>query len=154
MDDLIGKTIKEAEVDGFGIRIVFTNGAVFEYSASDGGYSQYELTEATADAQTERKKEEIDRIESAIRHIQTATDVDPWATEIAVDAMRKQIPMQVTAKPDAYSEQLLYLYCPTCRNWAGIYNSRVKHGDMYNTSNRHVCPYCGQRLLLMEEGEG
>ncbi len=96
---------------------------------------------------------EIDRIECAIRHIQTSTDIDPWATEIAVEAMRKQIPMQVTARPDAYSEQLLYLYCPTCRHWAGIYNARVKHGNMYNISNRHVCPYCGQRLLLMEEAK-
>ena len=34
---------------------------------------------------------EIDRIECAIRHIQTAVDVDPWAVEIAVDAMKKQI---------------------------------------------------------------
>ena len=31
-----------------------------------------------------------DRIENAIRHIQTANDVDPWAAEIAVRAMRKQ----------------------------------------------------------------
>lgn len=100
------------------------------------------------------KLQEIDRIESAIRHIQTATDVDPWAMEIAVEAMRKQIPMQVMAKPDMYSENLLYLHCPTCGNWVGIYNARLKRGDMYNTSNRHVCPYCGQRLLLMEEGEG
>lgn len=98
--------------------------------------------------------QEIDRIESAIRHIQTSTDIDPWALEIAVEAMQRQIPMQVTARPDAYSEQLLYLYCPTCGHWAGIYNARVKHGNMYNISNRHVCPYCGQRLLLMEEGEG
>ena len=50
LDGLTGKTIKEAEVDGFGIRMVFTDGAVFDYDASDGGYSQYELTEATADA--------------------------------------------------------------------------------------------------------
>ena len=31
-----------------------------------------------------------DRIESAIRHIQTATDVDPWAMELAVEAMKIQ----------------------------------------------------------------
>lgn len=37
-------------------------------------------------------KQEKDRIQCAIRHIQTATDVDPWAVEIAVDAMEKQIP--------------------------------------------------------------
>ena len=32
---------------------------------------------------------EIDRIESAIRHIQTSTDIDSWATEIAIEAMQK-----------------------------------------------------------------
>ena len=32
--------------------------------------------------------QEIDRIECAIRHIQTATDIDPWAVEIAVEAMK------------------------------------------------------------------
>ena len=39
------------------------------------------------------KPQEIDRIENAIRHIQTAADVDEWAAEIAVEAMRKQIPI-------------------------------------------------------------
>ncbi|MBO7423062.1 MAG: DUF551 domain-containing protein [Oscillospiraceae bacterium] len=38
--------------------------------------------------------QEIDRIECAIRHIQTATDIDPWAVEIAVEAMKKQIPQE------------------------------------------------------------
>lgn len=37
------------------------------------------------------KPKEIDRIECAIRHIQTATDVDPWAMEIAVEAMKEKI---------------------------------------------------------------
>ena len=36
--------------------------------------------------------QEIDRIECAIRHIESSLDVDPWAVEIAVEAMRKQIP--------------------------------------------------------------
>ena len=35
--------------------------------------------------------QEKDRIECAIRHIQTAVDVDPWAKEIAVDAMEKNL---------------------------------------------------------------
>lgn len=40
--------------------------------------------------------QEIDRIELAIRHIQTTTDINPWAVlavEIAVEAMKKQIPV-------------------------------------------------------------
>lgn len=35
--------------------------------------------------------QERDRIESAIRHIQTSVDIDPWAMEIAVKAMTKQM---------------------------------------------------------------
>lgn len=35
-----------------------------------------------------------DRIENAIRHIKTAVDVDPWAMEIAVDAMRRMLSEQ------------------------------------------------------------
>ena len=35
--------------------------------------------------------QEIDHIECAIRHIESSLDVDPWAEEIAVEAMRKQI---------------------------------------------------------------
>lgn len=34
---------------------------------------------------------ENDRIECAIRHIETSLDVDPWACEIAVNAMKKLI---------------------------------------------------------------
>ena len=31
-----------------------------------------------------------DRIEAAIHHIQTASDVDPWAMELAVEALKAQ----------------------------------------------------------------
>ena len=37
------------------------------------------------------KNKEIDRIECAIRHIQTAVDVDPWAKDIAIEAMQKML---------------------------------------------------------------
>jgi hypothetical protein len=90
--------------------------------------------------------QEKDRIECAIRHIQTAADVDPWAMEIAVGAMRKQIPKKPIEKPNKYIEYLLYLYCPSCENWIGMWNKRVKYGDMYNIPNRHICPYCGQAI--------
>ena len=95
--------------------------------------------------------QEIDRIESAIRHIQTSTDIDPWAMEIAVAAMKRDLPKKLTKKQNEYNINLLYLYCPTCGNWVGIYNVRVKRGDMYNNSNRHVCPYCGQNLLTISD---
>ena len=44
MEELIGKTIVTAEVNGFGITLVFDDGSVFNYSASDGGYSTYDFT--------------------------------------------------------------------------------------------------------------
>ena len=40
---LIGKTITNAEVDGFGIVLYFDDNTIFDYNASDGGYSSYEL---------------------------------------------------------------------------------------------------------------
>ena len=36
---ILGKTVMSADVNGFGVRIKFTDGTVFDYSASDGGYS-------------------------------------------------------------------------------------------------------------------
>ncbi len=44
MEELVGKTILSAEVDGFGIELVFDDGSTFNYSASDGGYSTYDFT--------------------------------------------------------------------------------------------------------------
>jgi len=40
---LIGRTIVKADVDGFGIRLVLDDGSRFEYDASDGGYSSWEI---------------------------------------------------------------------------------------------------------------
>jgi hypothetical protein len=54
--------------------------------------------------------QEIDRIECAIRHIESSLDVDPLAAQIAVEAMRKQIPKKPIEKPDKYNENLWHLY--------------------------------------------
>lgn len=40
---IVGKTIKKAKVDGGDVILEFTDGEVFEYNASDGGYSCFEL---------------------------------------------------------------------------------------------------------------
>lgn len=40
---LIGKTIKTAKIDGYSVQLRFTDGSRFEYDASDGGYSTYDL---------------------------------------------------------------------------------------------------------------
>ena len=91
-------------------------------------------------------RQEIDRIECAIRHIQTSVDVDPWAVEIAVEAMQRQMPKKPNKIQSKNSENLWNLYCPSCANWIGMWNSRLKRGDMHNISNGNICPYCGQAI--------
>ena len=41
--DLIGKTIQEIEINGYGITIVTADGIRLEYGASDGGYSSWDI---------------------------------------------------------------------------------------------------------------
>lgn len=48
---LIGKTVTNAKVDGYGITLVFSDGARFIYNASDGGYSSYDLEEAESEVE-------------------------------------------------------------------------------------------------------
>ena len=72
------------------------------------------------------KPHEIDRIESAIRHIKTSADVDPWAMEIAVKAMEKQIPTQPKRSTAFY-------FCPNC----GSYDYTIPY-----------CRFCGQHIVL------
>lgn len=63
------------------------------------------------------KPKEIDRIECAIRHIESSLDVDPWAVEIAVKAMKKQIPVKpVKSKEERYGMGYVYhdWVCPSC----------------------------------------
>lgn len=98
--------------------------------------------------------QEIDRVECAIRHIQTSLDVDPWACDIAVEAMKKQIPTKPTINVDVFNDNLCYLYCPTCETWIGMWNKRLKHIDMHNNTNRNLCVKCGQAILTdFMEGE-
>lgn len=87
--------------------------------------------------------QEKDRIECAIRHIQTAVDVDPWAVEIAVDAMEKQIPKKPEkSKIPRYGMGYEYhdWCCPTCERFLAFEPSK---GD-------HHC-YCGQAIDWEEE---
>ena len=59
---------------------------------------------------------EIDRIENAIRHIQTATDIDSWAAGIAVESMRKQIPVKPIHidKKNEFDGNWIKI-CPSCK---------------------------------------
>lgn len=86
--------------------------------------------------------QEIDRIECAIRHIESSLDVDPWAAEIAVEAMRKQIPKELIAEGDGYADgEMVYdsFYCPFCDY----------HMEDYEVNN--YCPNCGQAIYWGEE---
>lgn len=76
-------------------------------------------------------QQEIDSIERAIRHIKNATDVDPWAMEIAVKAMQKQIPMKVRITTSTKR-------CGNCgRQLSGIGNIHPE---------RNYCVKCGQAI--------
>lgn len=83
---------------------------------------------------------EKDRIESAIRHIQTSADIDPWACELAVEAMMKQIPEK------AVGEYRTRMRCPLC-------NHRIPSGLGSSSRRRdNWCNYCGQKILWSDEG--
>lgn len=82
--------------------------------------------------------EEIDRIKNAINHIQTATDVDPWAVEIAVDAMRKQIPQKPKDEPE--DSPLHHKRCPSCNKILTMYDWQMP-----------CCKKCGQAIDWKDE---
>ena len=78
--------------------------------------------------------QEIDRIEWAIRHIQTTTDINPWAVwavEIAVEAMKKQIPVspiRIDKNNEFYGNWIKV--CPLCKR---VLIERI-------TTNEESCP--------------
>ena len=82
-------------------------------------------------------QQEIERIENAINHIKCAAD--PWAAEIAVEAMRKQIPQRPNYKAeDRYMKNhfISISICPICHR-------EIVAGDMH-------CIDCGQRISWEE----
>ena len=74
-----------------------------------------------------------DRIRCSIRHIQTAVDVDPWAREIAVKAMEKQIPKKLQNLHGFRGREKCVGTCPTCG-----YACCSDYGD--------YCGGCGQAI--------
>lgn len=56
------------------------------------------------------KNKETDRIECAIRHIQTALDVDPWAKDIAIEAMQKMLSDYQKVSPVEWIEEAVRKY--------------------------------------------
>ena len=85
-------------------------------------------------------KQEIDRIDCAIHHIESSLDVDPWAVEIAVEAMQKQIPMETLAPELGISPRSpIIIPCGNC-------------GMELEDRMWEYCPNCGQKICW-EEGE-
>ena len=87
--------------------------------------------------------QEIDRIQCAIRHIQTSVDVDDWAVEIAVDAMKKQIPKIPTERKDRYTGDQ-HMYCTKCKAYLAYRDRETGVVNRYIRGLR--CPDCGQAL--------
>ena len=80
-------------------------------------------------------QQEIDSIECAIRHIESSLDVDQWASEIAVEAMQKQIPQKVRITTSTKR-------CGNCgRQLSGIGNIHPE---------RNYCVKCGQAISWEE----
>lgn len=48
-ETLKGKTIACASVDGYSIDLVFTDGTLFTYEATDGGYSTWDIVDNKED---------------------------------------------------------------------------------------------------------
>ena len=89
--------------------------------------------------------QEIDRIECAIRHIQTAVDVDDWARDIAVEAMQKQIPKKVEYTKLKYickgeEIDINHPECPYCRTHGlTLWDASIPVGSIF-------CSRCGQAV--------
>lgn len=81
---------------------------------------------------------ETERIQNAIRHIQTAVDIDPWAVEIAVEAMEKQIPKK-TKQFEMGLDGKIIIPCGNCES--------TLDGDW------DYCPFCGQNILWRVKGD-
>ena len=107
-------------------------------------------------------KQEIDRIECAIRHIESSLDVDPWAVEIAVDAMKKQIPKK-PVMGYAFAEKIREAIkrtnperaesktecCPVCGRSLGV-SQFVKAQTGLRVGDEH-CKKCGQAIDWEDE---
>jgi len=74
---------------------------------------------------------QADRIQNAIRHIKSSVDIDPWAMELAIEALKKEIPMQVKITTSTKR-------CGRCgRQLSGIGNLHPE---------RNFCVKCGQAI--------
>jgi hypothetical protein len=67
------------------------------------------------------------------------------ALELAIEALKKEVPQQPMKSIDTFSESLYKLYCPTCGNYIAYGNSRVGTLNKF-TKATDRCGYCGQKI--------
>ena len=72
------------------------------------------------------------------------------ALGMAIEAFEKQIPKKPNMIKSRHNANLWDLYCPSCENWIGIWNSRLRRWYMHNTSNGNICPHCGRTIDCTE----
>ena len=96
-------------------------------------------------------QEVIEEIQSAIDLIiQTAVDIDPWAVEIAVEAMERQIPKKpgytkLMYKCNGEDIEINHPECPYCRTHGlTLWDAAIPVGDKF-------CKRCGQAIDWEEE---
>jgi len=82
-------------------------------------------------------KEEVSKVQSCIDHIKTSVDVDPWAKDMAADALRKQQPRRVWWNGRFGFKGTRFL-CPSC-------GGSVRYLD-------NCCYRCGQRIIFPRHG--
>lgn len=88
-------------------------------------------------------------IQSAIDHIKTALDVDPWAKEICEDVLSHEIPK--TPVPLDFYPHGQYK-CPSCGNGVTYINRPVGcFGGTPELRRAPRCEGCGQRIDWREE---
>ena len=83
-----------------------------------------------------------ERIQNAIRHIKSSADIDPWAMELAVEALEKQIPQEpVYVAEDRYVKNMYAMFpqCPSC-------GYEIAPGDVF-------CLMCGQAIDRRKEDD-
>lgn len=89
-------------------------------------------------------REAIETIKVAQSQIEWDYPMDyAVAFDMAISALEKQIPKKPKEIPIKENKNLWHLYCPSCENWIGMWNSRLNRGDI---SNGYICPHCGQAI--------
>ncbi len=104
---------------------------------------------------------EKERIENAVRHIKTATDIDPWAMDLAVQALMKQLPREpvmgyafaekirdrmkkINDKKSSEMAETQTDCCPICKHPLGV--SQFVKAQTGLAVGKPYCANCGQAI--------